>query len=159
MTALQDAGRIRAMVARLLESGPYADPGRRGASIADPLLVETPGGDPHSWFVGLTDGDRLIGVFQLLLDGTPMRYSSFERRPGDRSRCPLARDWLDPAAAAGRATRSRGGEVVGTPRLTFDRNPDRVVWSTALRSTDGHVRTVFVAGETVYEPPASGTVG
>jgi hypothetical protein len=96
----------------------------------------------------------------MLLDGTVMRYSSFQRRPGDLSGCPPARDWLDPASARDRAaSQAHPDDDVETPVLTFDRSPDRLVWAVPIRRPDGRRYTVYVAGSSVYEPPNTPTFG
>jgi hypothetical protein len=154
---------MRALARRLLDEGVYGDEQvRRSTAIAEPLLVAGPRREPHSWLVGLTDGDRLVSVFQFLPDGTVLRYSTYQRRPGDCTHCPAARDWLDPAAVKSHAAaRAREGEQVEDAWLTFDRTPDRLVWAATLRGRDGSTRTLFVAGASVYDapPPSSETFG
>ena len=152
---------MRALARRLLDEGTFGDEQvRRSVAIAEPLLVVGPRRQPHSWLVGLTRGDRLVSVFQFLLDGTVLRYSTYQRRPGDCTHCPPARDWLDAASARARAAaKAREGEHVDEAWLTFDRSPDRIVWAATLRGRDGGARTLFVAGDSVYQPPASETFG
>lgn len=87
------------------------------------------------------------------------RFSSFQRSPGMREGLPAAADWIDPARIRERARgAARVGETAGEPMLTFDRNPDRLVWAVTLVSSSG-ARELYVAGETVYEPPPEGTFG
>ncbi len=161
MTDSAGAARMRALTRRLLDSETFGDEQvRRSAAIAAPLLVVGPHREPHSWFVGLTQDDRLVALFQFLLDGTVMRYSTYQRRAGDLTQSPLARDWLDAEAARTRAAaRQRAGEKVEDVWLTFDRSPDRLVWAATLRSREGDGRTLFVAGDSVYEPPSSAAFG
>jgi hypothetical protein len=157
-----DAAAIKALARAHLAQGRFGDDAvRRTATVAEPLTVAGPDGRPHSWFVGLTVGDRIVALFQLLLDGTVMRFSSFQRRPGELEGCPPARDWLDPASARERVIRqSQPGDEVGAPVLTFDRNPDRLVWSVSVKTrADGRTRTVYVAGPSIYEPPNTPTFG
>jgi hypothetical protein len=160
---LSDAGaaRAKALARRYLDDGSFGDEQvRRSAAIAAPLLVAGPRREPHSWLVGLTQGDRLVGLFQFLLDGTVMRYSTFQRRPGDLTHSPPARDWLDGEAASARAAaRARDGETIEDVWLTFDRNPDRIVWAVSLRGSNGEMRTLYVAGDSTYEPPPAPVVG
>src|SRR5262249_48816740 len=90
-----DSAAIEMMARQYLVSGSFGDWFLRdAAAIAVPRLVVGPRGEPHSWLVGLTVGDRLAAVFQLLLDGSLMRYSTFQGQPGDVTRCPPAADWL-----------------------------------------------------------------
>jgi hypothetical protein len=157
-----DPAGIKALASAHLAQGRFGDDYvRRSATIADPLTVAGPNGEPHSWLVGLTVGDRLVAWFQMLLDGTVMRYSSFQRRPGDLTGCPPATDWLDPSSARQQATRhAQPGDEVSTPVLTFDRNPDRLVWAVVIkRRAEGTARKVYVAGGSVYEPPDTSTFG
>ena len=152
---------MRALARQLLDQGAFGDEHvRRSVAIAEPLLVAGPRREPHSWLVGLTEGDRLVSVFQFLLDGTVLRYSTYQRRPGDCTHCPPAQDWLDAASVRARAAaNTRAGEHVDDVWLTFDRSPDRIVWAATLRARDGGARTLFVAGDSTYEPPASETFG
>jgi hypothetical protein len=53
----------------------------------------------------------------------------------------------------------RPGETPGRPFLTYDRNPDRLAWGVIFTDASGAERLVFVAGDTVYSPPAGGGVG
>jgi hypothetical protein len=100
------------------------------------------------------------GFFQFLPDGTLMRYSSYQRRPGDFSTCPPAADWLDTERIQSRAAAQRlPEERVDAPFLTFDRSPDRIVWAVPLVNKQGTTRLVFVAGESVFRPPSEGTIG
>jgi hypothetical protein len=155
------AAHMRALARQLLDSEVFGDEQvRQSAAIAEPLLVVGPHREAHSWLVGLTQNDRLVALFQFLLDGTVMRYSTYQRRPGDLAHSPLARDWLDPESARARvAALARADEQVEGVWLTFDRNPDRLVWAATLRGGEGGRRTLFVAGDSVYEPPTSPTFG
>jgi hypothetical protein len=161
MTDTTDAAQMQRLARRYLDSGSFGDEQiRRSATIAAPLLVVGPHREPHSWLVGLTQEDRLVALFQFLLDGTVMRYSTFQRRPGELTHSPPARDWLDGDAAKARvAARARDGETVEDVWLTFDRSPDRMVWAVSLRGRDGEARTLLVAGNSVYEPPAAPAFG
>ena len=157
-----DAAAIKALARAHLAQGRFGDDAvRRDATVAEPLAVAGPDGRPHSWFVGLTIGDRIVALFQLLLDGTVMRFSSFQRRPGTLEGCPAAREWLDPTFARELVIRrSQAGDEVGAAVLTFDRNPDRLVWAVSVKQeAAGRTRTVYVAGNTVYEPPETPTFG
>lgn len=161
MPGTPDSAGITALARAHLAQGRFGDDYvRRAATLADPLVVTGRNGEPHSWLVGLTVEDRLVAFFQFLLDGTVMRYSSFQRRPGDLSDCPPVGDWLDPASARDRAARhAQPDDHVDAPVLTFDRNPDRLVWAVPIRRANGQLRTVYVAGSSVYEPPDTPTFG
>src|SRR5262249_23428323 len=155
-----DSAAIEMMARQYLESGSFGDRFLRdAAAIAVPRLVVGPRGEPHSWLVGLTVGDRLAAGVPALLDGFPMWDSSFPGQPGDVTRCPPAADWLDPATVRKRAATAQRGRVIEEPFLTFDRNPDRVVWAVRVQDSNGQQRMVFVAGDAVYEPPTSPTFG
>jgi hypothetical protein len=157
-----DPAAIAALARAHLAQGRFGDDYvRRAATVAAPLQVVGPDRRPHSWMVGLTVGDRLVAFFQLLLDGRVLRFSSFQRRAGDLAGCPPARDWLDPASAREQVIRqAQPGDEVSTPVLTFDRNPDRLVWAVSVtRRADGRTRTAYVAGSSVYEPPDTPTFG
>jgi hypothetical protein len=161
MTDITAPTRMQLLARQYLDSGSFGDElVRRSARIAEPLLVVDPHREPHSWLVGLTEGDRLVALFQFMLDGTVMRYSTFQRRPGDLTHSPPVRDWLDGEAASARAVvRARDGETIEDAWLTFDRNPDRIVWAVSLRGSNGEMRTLYVAGHSVYEPPPAPIVG
>ena len=159
MATDHDADRIRAQAQRMLREETVGSARLAGAARIDaPIAVRAPDGRPHSWFVPITVGDHLAGFFQFLRDGTYMRFSSFQRREGDLTGCPVAADWLDPDHVRTRADiQRRPDETGGAPFLTYDRTPDRLVWAVPLTDARGVVRLVYVAGQTVYLPPPEGT--
>ena len=146
---------IRAAARRLVASGAVGDDrARRPGAVGTPVPVRAPSGELNSWFVPVAaDGDRLAAFLQLLPDGTLMRFSSFAAPPP-------AADWLDARTILRRARAGqRPGETPGRPFLTYDRNPDRLAWGVIFTDASGAERLVFVAGDTVYSPPAGGGVG
>jgi hypothetical protein len=151
--------RIAQLARQLLTAGAVGDESlRRSATVLPALPVLAPDGTLHSWFVPITMRDRLAAFFQLLPDGTLMRFSSFQRRPGEFTDCPFAADWLDLYRIKARAeVQRRMDETAGEPFLTYDRSPDRLVWAVPLTQAGGEVRHVYVVGETVYAPPPEGT--
>jgi hypothetical protein len=156
-----DGAGISQVAQKLLTSGGVGDEAlRRSAAVLPALPVLGPGGGLHSWFVPVTVGDRLAAFFQFLPDGAFMRFSSFQRRPGDLAGCPAADDWLDSGRIQARAEVQRqADETSGEPFLTYDRTPDRLVWAVPLTQAGGQARLIYVAGETVYTPPPGGTFG
>jgi hypothetical protein len=161
MPSGHDAARIGQVARQLLASGGVGDDLlRRSATALRPFPVFAPAGGLHSWFVPLKVGDLLAAFFQFMPDGTLMRFSSFQRRPGEFAGCPAAADWLDPDRIRARAkVQGRRDETTGEPFITYDRTPDRLVWAVPLIQAGGKVRHVYVAGETVYAPPLGGTFG
>jgi hypothetical protein len=156
-----DAAGIGEAARQLLASGSVGDePLRLSATVGSAVSVLNPGGGLHSWFVPVTVGDRLAAFFQFLPDGTLMRFSSFQRRPGELDDCPPVADWLDPDRIRARAeVQRRTDETTGEPFLSYDRTPDRLVWAVPLSDDRGDVRLLYVAGETVYAPPPGDTYG
>lgn len=154
-----EADRIRAHARHLLRDGTIGNTlVATSGHIDAPIAVRAPDGRLHSWFVPVTVGNHLAGFFQFQREGTYLRFSSFVRRPGELAGCPAAADWLDPDRIRTRAeVRRRPDETSGTPFLTYDRTPDRLVWAVPLTDARGGVRLVFVVGETVYAPPPEGT--
>lgn len=146
---------------RLLASRAVGDESlRTSATVGRPIPVLHPNLQLHSWFVPLTIDNRLAAFFQLLRDGTLMRFSSFPTGSDEAPTWPEAADWLDTARIQTRAVRhSRTGETPHQPFLSYDRNPDRLVWAVPFSNERGDERLIFVVGETVYEPPPSGTFG
>lgn len=151
-----DAADISEAARQLLDGGAVGDESLRlSASIGRALPVREPGGKQHSWFVPITVGDRLAALFQFLTDGTLMRFSSFQRTPGECDSCPEAADWLDPTRIQARAAaQNRSNENPGEAVLTYDRTPDRLVWAVPFLDARNHTRLVYVAGQTVYAPSA-----
>jgi hypothetical protein len=149
---------VRAHALRLLAAGaPAGEVLPHGGRVRSPIPVRDPNGDTHSWFVPLTHGGRLAGFLQLLPDMTFLRASTFQRTAGSLAGCPAADAWLDETTIAARAsTRLRRGERAGRPYLTYDRNPTRLVWAVPVTGTGGRERTVFVAGDDVFEPASDG---
>jgi len=155
-----DAESIGVAATHLLASGAVGDPLLRvAARVGVALPVMRPEGPQHSWFVPLTVGERLAAFLQILTDGTLMRFSSFQRRPGDLDSCPLAADWLDAPCICQRAQALRPGRQAGEPVLTFDGNPDRLAWLVRLTNPSGETHEVYVAGSAVYERAPAGGVG
>jgi len=154
-----DAADIDRQARRLLAQGTSGDePLRRAGTVGHALAVLAPDGRFHSWFVPVTVGDRLAAFFQFLADGTLMRFSSFPRRSGGFADCPIAADWLDHIRIrAHTEPQRRIDETTGEPWLTYDRVPDRLVWSVPLTDAQGQVRQVYVVGKTVYVPPPGDT--
>ncbi len=161
MAEEHDSNAILARAQNLLRGGTFgSDQAIQSGRIETPVAVLAPEGSLHSWFVPVTVGNKLNGFFQFLPDGTFMRFSSFQRRPGDLSTCPAAADWLDPVVIKARAeVQRRPNETTGRPFLTYDRTPDRLVWAVPFTNARGEVRLVYVAGETVYMPPPDETYG
>jgi hypothetical protein len=155
-----DAKRIAAAARRLVAELGLGDAGPRGAGrIGAALPVVSADGERHSWFVPVTVGDRLAGFLQLRPDATLLRFSTFQRRPGDLEGCPAAADWLDPERIRQRAqAQRRSGEAVGEPFLSYDRSPERIAWAVPLVSATGR-RLVYVAGDTVFEPAGGSGLG
>jgi len=161
MSGAFDAARIGQAARHLLAAGSVGDDLlRRSATVLHPVPVLEPSGGLRSWFVPLTVGEVLAAFFQFLPDGTLMRFSSFQRRPGELAGCPAAADWLDAGRIQARAEAlRRPGETAGDPFLSYDRSPDRLVWAVPMVRAGAAQRHVYVAGETVYEPPPEGTFG
>jgi hypothetical protein len=128
---------------------------QRSATVGHALPVLGPGGGLHSWFVPVTVDDRFVAFFQFLSDGTLMRFSSFQHRPGEFDGCPTAEDWLNPGKIqAHAAVQRKNKETIGESFLTYDRTPDRLTWAVPLTNERGEVRLVYVAGKTVYTSPS-----
>ena len=137
----------------LLQSGAMADAWTAShGDVQTPLPVEHPRGHLRSWFVPLTCGDQLLGFFELSPELVPMRYSTFQRRPGELSQCPQATSWIDSSAVKAKArTVLRPGESMDEPFLSYDSVPSRLAWAVPIVGPRGAERLVFVAGNAVFE--------
>jgi hypothetical protein len=125
---------------------------QNSGELQEPLPVNYPNGKLHSWFVGVTVNCKLAGFLQLLPDLSPLRYSTFQRRPDSLEGCPDSADWLDRARIQSRAAGALGsGESLGEPYLTFDQHPSRLVWAVPVESERDGKREILVAGDFVYE--------
>jgi hypothetical protein len=137
----------------LFQQGTVRDPlvSQKG-KLVWPIPVHSPQGKIDSWFVAVTVEGRIVGFFQLAPDLTLQRYASFLRRPGSIEGSPLAGTWLDPEQITARAsTLLQPGETAELLHMTYDRNPDRLAWQVNVRAPEGVTRTIFVAGEYVYQ--------
>ena len=145
---------------QMLARGNVGDaPLQSSGTVGRAIPVRGPNRELHSWFVPLTVGDRLAAFFQFSRNRTLMRFSSFQRRPGDCSGCPPVTDWLDSEVIQERAAKQlQEDETIGEPFLSYDRTPDRLVWAVPL-SRERDVRLIYVVGETVYTPPSGNTIG
>lgn len=156
-----DASQIRIQAQKLLRSGKMGNSlVGMSVKIAMPIEVKESDGRLHSWYVAVTAGNYIAGFFQFLPDGNIVRFSTFQRRAGELSGCPEAGDWLDAERIKSRAaTMLQPDETIGEPYLTYDRSPDKLVWSVPLKHAGGAIRSVYVAGKTVYLPPPGDTYG
>jgi len=129
---------------------------RRSGRVGQPVPVLGPGGALHAWFVPVTVDELLAGFFEFRPDLTLTRYSSFQRRQDSLDGCPAAGTWLDVNSILQRAKRVfRPDEQALPPYLTFDESPSRLAWAVVLESPGGKRRTVFVAGDAVWEQRAA----
>lgn len=149
-----EANNVRATAQGLLRGGAISGPlVTASGQVETPLPVHGPQNSMHSWFVPVTIGDQLVGYFQFLPDGTFMRYSSFQRRPDKLTGCPKANDWLDPDQIRAYAEAYRlPDETSGTPILTYDKSPDRIVWAVPLTRSQNETRFVYVISGIAYLP-------
>jgi hypothetical protein len=144
---VDDRRAARQRAVDLLRSGALgADPLPAGFRIGDALPIESPKGRLHAWWAPVLDADRLDGYVTLRPDLTLLGFSRFGGNVG-------ASAWLDPAAIRARArTVARAGESAGEAFLSFDGSPSRIAWAVELvHKKAGTSRTVFVAGEAVWE--------
>ncbi|MGH7929737.1 MAG: hypothetical protein ACREQV_18295 [Candidatus Binatia bacterium] len=150
----RDATSIARIARQLLQGGSVGDePVRRRGKLGAPLPVLAPTGEQHSWFVPVILNGRLVAFLQFKLDATLLRFSSFQRRPGDLESAPLASEWLNPKRIQKRAAaQQKKDEALGDPFLTYDRTPDRLVWAVPLTDSSGLTKLLYVAGDTVYLP-------
>jgi hypothetical protein len=137
--------RARNMAATAIARGLAPIPGARAAALV-PVPIRDPSGGAAGWFVGVVEGDRLLGFVQLGPDLEFHRASTFggPAQP--------AADWLDPARvteiAAGAA---RPGERLGEPTLSYDTSPDRIGWIVPAIDPRGRRRDLMVTGATAFE--------
>ena len=122
--------------------------------------VWTQPGDFHSWFVPVAIDDRLAGYFHLGDDLVLLGYSSFQRHTGSVEGCPPKKSWLNRAVIRRTAaTLARPEESLGRPYLNFDVRGSRLAWAVDATSADGGKRTIFVAGDAVYDDSAGRGLG
>jgi hypothetical protein len=146
--------KVRLRIAGLLETGLIGDAAPlEGARVLKPIPVADPAsGNLHSWFVPVAVDKTLAGFAEVRPDLELVRYSSFQRRPGEAADLT---DWTDPETIRRHAARaSRPDETLGEPILTYDREPSRVAWAVTATDRTGRSRTLYVAGDYVYERPA-----
>ena len=148
---------VRRRAVELLDSGLIGDSAlRSSASVHDPLPVfdpsAAPEAQPRSWFVPVAIGEKLAGFAERRPDLELIRYASFQRLEGDTAGPPDLAAWTDPATIRARAaTLTTPDETIGEPVLSYDRSPSRLVWAASAVAPDGQGRTIYVAGDYVYE--------
>lgn len=131
----------------------------RSGRVGQPIGVFEPNGGLYSWFVPVTVDGLLAGFFEFRPDLTLMRYSSFQRQEESMEGCPTAEAWTDVHSIRRRIEdAARPDEKVGRLFLSYDRAPSHLAWMGVLESTDGTTRTLYVAGNAVWEasPPDDG---
>lgn len=132
-----------------LTTGAAGIPGADRARL-EPIPIVGPDAEPAGWFVGLVDGERLIGFIQL------DAYLAFRRAGSFGGAGQAAADWLDPRRVLELAARAmKPAERPGRPVLSYDTHPDRIGWIVPLETSDGRTRRLMVAGTSVFEmrPP------
>jgi hypothetical protein len=148
---------IRNKVEQLLREGFFSRERVAELRVGEPLAVIDPAGHQHSWFVPLQVGSKLAGFAQLLPSLEPIAFSSFPHNSPDYADCPDVEDWTDRTRIMKMAsTIARPDERLAEPVLTFDRTPSRLAWSVQAISPSGAMRTLFVAGNAVYEGTNAG---
>ena len=161
MTPEPDVATARRRAQELVEGGEVSGVGlRTRGQLGDPIRIVTPAGALHGWFVPLTMADVLTGFLELTPDLEVRRASTFQRREDSLAGCPSAASWLVPDTIRQRAeAKLRPSEKALAPQLSYDRTPARIAWAVPVISASGHERTVFVAGDVVWEEVRNGTDG
>ncbi len=148
---------IRKTVEKLLREGFFSQERVAGLRVGSPIAVIDPTGRQHSWFVPLEIGSKLAGFARLLPSLEPLAVARFQHRSPDYADCPDLEDWTNRARILELAsTLARQDERLSEPVLTFDHYPSRLAWSVEAKSPSGATRTLFVAGNDVYEGTDAG---
>jgi hypothetical protein len=156
----QDGNAALARKAKALLSGREVGSAmiRSSGRIGDAMAVVDSEAKLNSWFVPIIVHDRLAGFFQFRPDLTMMRYASFQRRAESLEGCPATALWLDETAIRKRfRERAQPGENVGQPFLSYDRSPSRLAWAALFSAADGTTRTLYAAGQAIWEQEHAGT--
>lgn len=143
--------KARELARELLRSGFFGGkPASAQGAIGNAIPVEAPKGRLCFWWVPVVEKNRLEGYLTLQLDLTPLGFS---RLGGNVA----ASTWLDVATIRMRAaTKAHKGEKAGDAYLSFDRSPSRIAWAVEFIGKKAKtMRTVFVAGDTVWEQTLS----
>jgi hypothetical protein len=145
----RDVAAARRRAEALVEAGLAGGAG--SGEVGDPIRILSPAGNLHSWFVPFVAGDVLTGFLELAPDLEPRRASTFQRHPDSLAGCPPAASWLDADTVRQHAAAALSpGESALAPHLSYDRTPARLAWAVPVTSADGHERTLYVAGDTVW---------
>jgi hypothetical protein len=141
--------RARQLLRDTMNAGITVSPTGR---VEPPIPVRGPGRELRTWFVPVTEGKVLLGFFELQPDLTLLRYSSFQRHEESPDGCPTTKSWVDIATIRQRVVEKlRPGERVLDIFLSYDREPSRLAWAVQVDTPDGAGRTLFVAGDVVWE--------
>jgi hypothetical protein len=153
------SAKIEDKATKLLSGGSFGDPElRKSGTVALAHPVNVPGNGLHSWITPIIVGDQFVAFFQFLPDGTLMRFSAFNNKPGEYESCPKYKDWFDSKRISKIAgTLKKDGEEIGEPYLSFDKSPDRIVWGIPLIHKSGASRIVFLINNLPYESSDEGT--
>lgn len=113
--------RARQLLRDTMNTGITVSPTGR---VEPPIPVRGPGRELRTWFVPVTEGEVLLGFFELQPDLTLLRYSSFQRHEGSLDGCPTTKSWVDIATIRQRVVEKlRPGERVVDIFLSYDREP------------------------------------
>jgi hypothetical protein len=153
MPVERDVGRIQDRARQLLRDRMNAGTTvSRTGRVESPIPVRGPGRELRTWFVPVAEGEVLLGFLELQPDLTLLRYASFQRHEGSPDGCPTTKSWVDIAAIRQRVEGElRPGERVLDTFLSYDREPSRLAWTVQVDTPDGAGRTLFVAGDVIWE--------
>lgn len=116
-----------------------------------PIRVFNPEGGIHSWFVGVTIEDKIVGFMRFDTELRFLSYSAFIHQSRPLDSCPLAKVWLDPDTIVGIARTIVPEDELMEPFLSYDRSPARIAWIVRCKEEGGKVGTIYVIGEYVYK--------
>lgn len=118
-----------------------------------PILIHSPEGNPTSWFIGITSGDRFVGFIQVNLTGTVEHLTSFMHADRSLNSCPSVDQWLDKETimkAALQELKNLKNVELSEPILSYDSVPSKIAWVIRVRRSGRVIRQIFVVGSYTY---------
>ena len=152
-----EATRVLARVKELIQcEGPSGFALPKLYHTEQPIQVLGPNLELHSWFIPVTVDSLLVGFFELQTDLTLVRYSSFQRHKDSLQGCPAAELWINPESIRQQVVEEIcPDETIRELFLSYDKVPSRLAWAVVLEALDGTLRTIYVAGNMVWQATKS----
>ena len=126
-----------------------------GASVGEPVLVSTVGGEPSYWTVPIESDGRVIGFVRVSGTAQVVAAGAFYRDPQRLEGCPSAVTGITAQEAVRQAATAVGvsEDEVDPPTFVHDGPPGREAWLVRVRG-GGQTKDLLVTAAGAVDRPA-----